>query len=172
MEHYVYRLLQGPRSFRVFHILQTWQDGPVTGELKEYNLDECPKYQALSYAWEGTMRECPIYCDGKVLFVTKSCEGALRRLIYGKSSRLIWVDAICINQQDTQERNQQVSMMGDIYRKAEHVNVWLGPGTAATDAALTELMSLFKAAALARTRGPFPQWRKNRFKQQIADLQG
>jgi Heterokaryon incompatibility protein (HET) len=117
MEGYVYQSLRGSRSFRVLHILNPLQEGPVTGELRECNLDDCLPYEALSYAREGSVRECPIYCDGRILDATESAEAALRRLIYGKLSRPIWVDSICINQGDNNERNQQVSMMGDVCRK-------------------------------------------------------
>jgi Heterokaryon incompatibility protein (HET) len=172
MEGYVYQPLRGPRSFRVLHIINPLQDGPVTGELREYNLDSCPPYQALSYAWEGSARERPIHCDGRILFVTKSAEAAIRRLIYGKLSRPIWVDSICINQGDNNERSQQVSMMGDVYRKAERVNVWLGPGTEGSDAAMAELKSLSATALLAMAPGPFPQWRRDRFQKQVANLEG
>jgi Heterokaryon incompatibility protein (HET) len=172
MEGYIYQPLRGSRSFRVLHIINPLQEGPVTGELREYNLDDCPPYEALSYAWEGSVRECPIDCDGRILFVTKSAEAALRRLIYGKLGRPIWVDSICINQGDNNERSQQVSMMGDIYRKAERVNVWLGPGTEGSDAAMAELKSLCTTALLAKAPGPFPQWRKDRFQKQVAELDG
>ncbi|OAG05795.1 HET-domain-containing protein, partial [Paraphaeosphaeria sporulosa] len=67
-----------------------------------------------------------ILCNGKHLFVTKNCVD-----IINLSRRLsrpfhIWIDAICINQDDTLEKGKQVSLMSEIYRKAIQVNVWLG----------------------------------------------
>lgn len=141
----------------MLHLINPLSDGPVTGDLREYNLDECPEYQALSYAWEGVVCECPIYCDGRILFVTRSCESALHRLIRAKLNRPIWVDSTCINQNDDNERSQQVGMMGDIYRRADQVNVWLGLGTEGSDAAIAELKSLTLASILAMAPGPFPQ---------------
>jgi hypothetical protein len=50
--------------------------------------------------------------------------------------RWFWIDAICINQQDTRERNTQVSIMRQIYATAENVVVWLGPATEKTNLAM------------------------------------
>jgi hypothetical protein len=57
-------------------------------------------------------------------------------------SRVLWVDAICINQCDTIEKATQVSMMADIYRRAEVVQVWLGPETDSTTAGMRVLSFL------------------------------
>jgi hypothetical protein len=72
------------------------------------------------------------------LMITESCEDALRRFqkdLKQAQALSIWIDAICIDQSNTQERNQQVSMMGDVYGSATTVWVWLGPGTKDSDKA-------------------------------------
>ena len=61
-----------------------------------------------------------------VLKVTESLLTALRNLRYAKESRRLWVDQLCINQGDTEERGAQVSIMGEIYNKATCTVVWLG----------------------------------------------
>jgi len=58
--------------------------------------------------------------------VTANCEAALRRLRNANSKRILWVDAICINQDDPTERSQQVTLMRDIYRNASNILAWLG----------------------------------------------
>jgi hypothetical protein len=58
--------------------------------------------------------------------VTKNCELALRYLRKENSNRVLWVDAICINQKDKKERGHQVGMMRNVYSKATEVLVWLG----------------------------------------------
>jgi hypothetical protein len=87
-------------------------------------------YEALSYTWATENGECKrsshIKCDGTKLFVTKNCRLALRYLRKEDASRLLWVDAICINQKDDKERGHQVGMMRDVYSKATEVLVWLG----------------------------------------------
>ncbi len=51
---------------------------------------------------------------------------ALKRLRHPEQSRVLWIDAVCINQDDIQERSQQVAMMGDIYKQASRVLTWIG----------------------------------------------
>ncbi|KAH9208830.1 heterokaryon incompatibility protein-domain-containing protein [Leptodontidium sp. 2 PMI_412] len=89
------------------------------------------KYNALSYTWGDVAVKVPISLNGKIFFVTTNLEGALRNLRCltpaerGKQLPL-WVDAICINQNDIEERDDQVRRMKDIYESAEWVTIWLG----------------------------------------------
>lgn len=70
-------------------------------------------------------------CGGKVLKVTSNLPAALNRLREPRAERLLWVDAICINQDEENheflsEKIHQVKLMAVIYRKAERVVVWIG----------------------------------------------
>ena len=58
--------------------------------------------------------------------ITKNLSNALVSLRRPYESRLLWVDALCINQDDVEERSQQVSIMGRIYKEARMVLVYLG----------------------------------------------
>ena len=62
----------------------------------------------------------------KRLLVTPNCDAAIRYLRYEVTSRILWIDAISINQQDFGEKNTQVQMMGEIYAGASRALVWLG----------------------------------------------
>jgi hypothetical protein len=64
--------------------------------------------------------------DGSLLHITKTLEEALPYIARHCETRYIWIDQICINQDDLQERSQQVSIIGDIYRNCQCVLVWLG----------------------------------------------
>lgn len=86
-------------------------------------------YEALSYAWEGQKPDRVLMCNGKKLMVTANCEAALYQLRYRTRGRLLWIDSICINQNLDSEKSQHVQMMGDIYRQARRVIVWLGEGS-------------------------------------------
>lgn len=92
------------------------------------SLDEPPQYEALSYVWGKPNNVSPILLNGRVWNVTANLELALRHFRrYEKGEhRTLWVDALCINQGDIPERNQQVSIMRDIYNGAQDVLVWLG----------------------------------------------
>lgn len=75
--------------------------------------------------WGEASNTVPISIDGKVVHVTQNLKGALQ--FFSITPALLWADALCINQQDIPEKNQQVNMMATIYRKAANVTVWLGP---------------------------------------------
>jgi len=91
---------------------------------------DCPSYDALSYAWGDPLITSPILLNGKRHHVTVNLEVALRYL-RGTEERTMWIDAICINQEDLREKNYQVLRMRSIYLNARAVVIWLGEeGTA------------------------------------------
>jgi hypothetical protein len=94
--------------------------------LFKVSLDDNPQYQALSYVWgdPGVTRQ--ISLNGSPYQVTESLEIALRHLRLPSEERILWVDAICINQRDVPERNVQVRHMGSVYETASKVIAWLG----------------------------------------------
>lgn len=92
-------------------------------------------YEALSYVWGDPARRRPITVGGQLFQATENLEMALRSLRRRTEERLLWIDAICINQNNIPERNEQVQLMGHIYRCARRVIVWLGPESDASDAA-------------------------------------
>jgi len=98
-----------------------------------------PQYEAMSYAWGDPSLRCSIILDGFPTDVPASSEQALRQMRMEDNLRTIWIDAICINQRDVEERSQQVAMMADIYRSTVRVLVYLGPPHPAADQALQEL---------------------------------
>ena len=64
--------------------------------------------------------------NGHIFRAAVNLEGALRRLRHASTERLLWVDALCINQADSIEKSHQVNMMGEIYSKSAGVIIWLG----------------------------------------------
>lgn len=96
-----------------------------------------PLFNALSYTWGNPDEKTNIVVNETVVSVTTNLESALRHLRDYHINTIcgfpLWVDAICINQDDTEERNSQVDMMGEIYRSAARVLPWLGEGDDDTD---------------------------------------
>lgn len=104
------------------------------------SLKEAPKYEALSYTWGKIVRHLPISVvrtgdqaedvveeeDDQVLFATPQLLMALKRLRLPSSSRFLWIDQLCIDQENEDEKGPQIQLMGEIYRKAVRVIVWLG----------------------------------------------
>jgi hypothetical protein len=84
------------------------------------------EYTALSYTWGDTTDRVPIECDGKELLVTWNLYTALKQLRADELSGPFWIDAICINQGDLQEKIAQTKMMKEIYTHASRVLIWLG----------------------------------------------
>ncbi|KAF3070244.1 hypothetical protein CFAM422_006775 [Trichoderma lentiforme] len=99
---------------------------PIHISLSVVKLNDDPSFEALSYCWGDATDKLLIFCDGVPFPVTKNLESALRHLRQTEDERTLWVDAICINQGNIPERNHQVSIMKDIYRKARLVVIWLG----------------------------------------------
>ena len=88
-----------------------------------------PKYEALSYCSGSSKNPKTIFVNGDSLSVTESLAMALPylRVIYRPG--VLWIDAICVNQSDLQERSIQVERMVDVYSWVDRVVVWLGQGS-------------------------------------------
>jgi hypothetical protein len=89
------------------------------------------KYMALSYTWGDPHPTFTVLLDGIEFTVRKNLYEALLHFRPTEGELVIWIDAICINQDDMQERESQVALMRDIYTEAKGVWAWLGPGDAA-----------------------------------------
>ena len=93
-------------------------------------IDAPPVYEALSYAWGSTKDPVDIrigLTGNETLAITQNLAVALPYLRYEDKIRTLWIDAICINQQDLGERSRQVTTMAEIFGLADRVVVWLGP---------------------------------------------
>ncbi|KAF2429007.1 heterokaryon incompatibility, partial [Tothia fuscella] len=102
------------------------------------DLNDQPAYKCLSYTWGEPTHTGAILLDGAEFPVGQNLFGATTYLSTCPSARIspIWIDEVCINQQDLQERSQQVGMMRRIHSQAEEVLVWLGPATALDSVAI------------------------------------
>jgi len=116
---------------------------PLQCELFDYNLQDpsgrTHLYNALSYVWGDPEDTRPIYIGKYELHVTTNLHIALLHLRNFSLERIIWVDAICINQKNDKEREQQVRLMAKIYSQAICVLIWLGEKTEETDGALEDI---------------------------------
>jgi hypothetical protein len=115
---------------------------PIRGTLVIESLAANPAYAALSYLWGDLEDEEAIFIDGKAAIATINLIGALRRIRLPDKTVVVWADAICINQFYVKERNHQIRLMGDIYRKARRVICWLGPASPHTERAARLLHNL------------------------------
>ncbi|XXH05480.1 hypothetical protein Hte_011910 [Hypoxylon texense] len=130
MKQYVYNEL-GPgdqrQAIRLLLLLPGKQGDPLRCTIETNFLGNYPDYEALSYSWGSDQATERIICnDNTYLALNQSPSSALRQLRHDRETRIIWADAICINQSDLDEKSIQVNMMKDIYRQARQVLVWLG----------------------------------------------
>ncbi|KAI3319596.1 HET-domain-containing protein [Xylariaceae sp. AK1471] len=114
-------------------------------EISVHDLSSRPEYEAVSYTWAdetGNDDLCrTIFVSGKPLSVTRNCENALKRIRRSDSVRAVWIDAVCINQNDKNERGHQVQLMPRIYSYAQRVLIYIGEGTDDSDFCLNALGS-------------------------------
>lgn len=125
-----YQNLATAQSLRLVTIESGGFDDPVHCTLRHVDIDpgrdDQPRYEALSYVWGDPQVTKPIMVNGLDFPVTTNLLLALRYLRRQDEARTFWIDAICINQRDIQERNQQVTRMTAIYRHAHKVVLWVG----------------------------------------------
>ncbi|KAH8767361.1 heterokaryon incompatibility protein-domain-containing protein [Diaporthe sp. PMI_573] len=139
-------------KIRVF-IVEGAEKFNIRGELEIVDLDNPDhiQFDALSYRWGNPSQKRPILCphSNVELQATSNCISAIshiyrlhcrRHRYYNESHPLaIWIDAICINQEDELERSNQVRLMGRIYANARETYFWLGEGDRDTDRAMEYL---------------------------------
>ena len=113
--------------------------------LTQHVLYDAPAFFALSYVW-GTAKPTERLNIGQsVLTITLSLSILLHQLEARRDVRFIWIDQICINQQDDLEKAMQVKMMRHVYVSAHKVLLWLGPSTKGSDLAMDSIAPLDEA---------------------------
>ncbi|KAF2869721.1 HET-domain-containing protein, partial [Massariosphaeria phaeospora] len=101
-------------------------------------------YSALSYVWGNPNPRKTIYIEDTAVEVTPNLFAALRSLRHTSSKVCLWVDALCINQDDVLEKRSQVKRMTEIYAEAMTVFMWLGEEEGDSDLAMALLHRLEK----------------------------
>jgi hypothetical protein len=129
-----YSPLEGHGTIRLL-TLDSVYDSTISCSLTTASLDDRPRYKALSYTWGTPMAIHTIYVNG---FPSQITENLYRFLLIAGMCEpdSLWIDQICINQQNVAEKNHQVSMMGKIYQGASVVIAWLGEASSETENAL------------------------------------
>jgi hypothetical protein len=138
-----YLPLRHPRNIRLLQLNRRCLFSMPSCELIEVPLDNAPPFEAISYTWGGETPNIPVEVDGYEMLVTSSVDELLfyQRSIF--TSKLFWIDAICINQKvsdDNKEKNHQLPLMTEIYQRASRVVVWLGAPESRKDTYLVRKM--------------------------------
>ncbi|EHK18397.1 uncharacterized protein TRIVIDRAFT_3172, partial [Trichoderma virens Gv29-8] len=128
---YRYSPLLGHRHIRLLRLLPSRnQDAPLHSQLFDYPMlelgDGSHMYEALSYVWGSSERPHTLYIDERSMPITANLYEVLLRLRDKMIERILWIDAVCIDQTSIEERGEQIQYMAEIYSKANRVIVWLG----------------------------------------------
>lgn len=140
-QFYIYRPLDHQhQGFRVA-ILQPALEfsAPICCNLVEVTVDSHPDYEAISYVWGNPENQAVLRVEDAELKVTVNLELALRYLRLSHEPRTLWVDAICIDQNNIDERNWQVQLMKNIYSSCVRDLIWLGTAQEDTEIAIASL---------------------------------
>ncbi|CZR62612.1 uncharacterized protein PAC_12509 [Phialocephala subalpina] len=129
-------------TIRLLTLLPGQFEAPISCELAGAALNAHTTYEALSYVWGNPQVTRKIWLQGHDFEVTENLESALRHLRPKKNSRILWVDALCINQKDLSERSSQVQLMAQIYGCASRVIVWLGQRDADVDISFDAIIKI------------------------------
>ncbi|QRC99090.1 hypothetical protein JI435_064340, partial [Parastagonospora nodorum SN15] len=125
-----YDRLPSAKSLRILSLWPAQSGEPVQVSLETvpeaYVTNSLSGCQALSYVWGNTDRTTIITCNGKTLGITKNLYIALQAIRQPDRETTLWADAICIDQDNVEERNEQIKLMATIYSSAKRVLVWLG----------------------------------------------
>lgn len=124
----------------------SWSD-EISCSLRAVSLEqEKGRYHALSYRWGDENDREQILVDGKLLNVTTSLYIALKHLRLDSTDRDLWIDQICINQGNPNEKQHQISLMKPIYVGSAQVIIWLGESDKHSDrlADMISTANLFK----------------------------
>jgi hypothetical protein len=135
----VYSPLHGREIRRLTLQPASEPQAPLVCSLSTTSLEDSPHYEALSYVWGLETASEHLSLDRSTMSVTANLDVALRHLRRPTEPRILWVDALCINQKDLDERAAQVRLMQDIYRKATSVLVWLGAAADSSDTAMASI---------------------------------
>lgn len=124
-----YLPLKEPDEIRVLMLMPYEQDAdePIQCRFEHVRLAQRSQYEALSYTWGDQTNQHPVSIDtaGNVVHVGQNCLLALRTLRKAEVPRLLWVDALCINQSDQDEKASQIPIIGDVYNCATQTIIFL-----------------------------------------------
>ena len=135
---YPYQKLLSAQHFRILELFPRRQKLPfelkfkapryeyLAGSLSAHTLADAPNYECLSYVWGNQHSDRVLWLDQQVIAISTNLDKALGHLRHETESRFLWVDFVCINQQDLEERKQQVQLMYRIFRQAKSVIAHLG----------------------------------------------
>lgn len=135
------------------------------------DLAQAPPFEALSYVWGDYYQDrASIEVDGHAFEIHAELFNAIHTLRLPNASRLIWADAICINQRNMSEANHQVDFMGEIYGTAANVVIYLGKATERTEEGMRCLKYFTESSNDLQQDAPWSYAELQEAEQNLADI--
>lgn len=181
----MYARLPNPTSIRLLKISPGQPNSKIVSYLEVTDLDLCPVFECLSYAWGTSDNTSNINVNNSTVAIRTNLHSFLHKLRKTNKTRTFWVDALCISQADLDEKAHQVAMIGRIFRQASRVLVWVGeaangsvmlfrPAANRLQAFWQDLTSARQPSAMLRQRVPIwnaflsrPYWKRTWIIQEI-----
>ncbi|KAK4444539.1 heterokaryon incompatibility protein-domain-containing protein [Podospora aff. communis PSN243] len=141
--HFVHPPLSKPQQkFRLLTLFPGQRSDQIQCQLRTASIRSQSEYNAMSYTWGDPGAEEDISVNSAAFKVRRNLWLALRDLRDPTMPLTLWADAVCINQNDFDERNQQVPIMGKVFSGAQRVHIYLGPASCWTDEILDLVQGL------------------------------
>ncbi|PMD31123.1 HET-domain-containing protein, partial [Hyaloscypha variabilis F] len=125
IEDSLYESLPSQSSIRLITLHPSDFKDPIRCTLEVFELASVPPYEAISYVWGDATPRNRLRCNGRRYLVSDNLYDAIRNVRFKDEPRIIWVDALCIDQANLGERSHQVLLMRDIYSRAQRTLICL-----------------------------------------------
>ena len=130
------------QNIRLLELLPLANGEKIQCHLRRVSLDDDLAYEAVSYCWGSPQDTVDVKIDQATVSITRNLHNALRTFRRETEQRILWADALCINQADLREKEHQVPLMRQIYQRCQRVLIWLGESTSDTKGAMTLMRTL------------------------------
>ncbi|KAK3633398.1 hypothetical protein LTR56_015812 [Elasticomyces elasticus] len=144
-------------EIRLIRLLPNRAANTIRCETAVASLSSNPTYIALSYTWGAPPDSHAIEIDGQEVHIRKNLWRFFHRFnrLHVDCSAFVWVDSLCIDQNNTVEKTRQISQMGRIFYQARKVVVWLGPAYSDSDVAMEAIANYAALYQNARKQAKF-----------------
>ncbi|KAF5583577.1 heterokaryon incompatibility 6 OR allele [Fusarium pseudocircinatum] len=139
VENELYQPIIGDKEIRLLILEPGARGDPLECELVNAELSWRTRFEALSYAWGDDITKHELKCSGHMIGVMANLHDALLDLRLPTQRRVLWIDALCINQADNDEKSKQIRLMHEIYSQAYEVLIYLGKSDASVHGAIESM---------------------------------
>ncbi|KAI9046708.1 hypothetical protein LZ554_009446 [Drepanopeziza brunnea f. sp. 'monogermtubi'] len=126
----------------LLHTVTEEQGQPMTCEIISHPLSQCPAYNAVSYVWGHSLDQGRVMCDGEFINIPSNLYQFLLLCRTKTIEKPFWIDSICIDQGNDEERGTQFAEMRNIYAQSSRTLVWLGKEADQSSIALNFIRTL------------------------------